>query len=508
MNYLASQTNNIPIVEFQNITKHFAGVKALEDVSLKIKKGEVHCVLGENGAGKSTLVKILTGVHRADSGDIFINGCKVEVGDIRTAQKLNIGTVFQENSLIPHLTVAENIFLTREIKNDIGLIDWNIMFKECVRWGNELGVNIDPRARINKLSVAEQQIIEIVKMFSRDPHIVILDEPTSALSDKEIENLFKIIKRMQKKGVTFIYISHRMEEIKTIGDSGTVLRDGKFITSISDVKKIETEEIISHIVGRPLNEQFPQRNVKIGDVVLEVKNLSVPKLLHNISFKLKKGEVLGFAGLMGSGRTETAKAIFGDLPRSSGKIFINGNKIDIKSPYDAIKNGISLLPENRKEEGLFLEKTVSWNTVFSALPKIKKRCFLDRKKEGRIVEGYRKQLRIKTPTINQFVKYLSGGNQQKVVFAKWLYAESYIYIFDEPTRGIDVGAKSEIYGIINDLVAQGNAVIVISSELPEILGICDRVAVFHEGHIANILGRDQATQESIMYYAIGGSENG
>ena len=494
------------IVEFKNITKIFSGIKVLDDVSLSIKSGEVHCVMGENGAGKSTLMKILTGVYHADAGEILINGKTVNVSDIRAAQALNIGTVFQENSLIPHMTVAENIFLGREKKNKIGFINWNEMCNEAVRWGDELGVQLDPDKKVNKLSVAEQQIVEIVKMFSQDPHIVILDEPTSSLSDKEIDNLFRIVDNMRSKGVTFIYISHRMEEIKQIGDGASILRDGKVITQIEDVKQMEIDEIISYIVGRTLDEQFPQRNVTTGDVLFEARHITVPKLVHNVSFTVKKGEVLGFSGLVGAGRSETAMAVFGGLKRTSGQILIDNQEVKINSPYDAIKNGIGLLPENRKEEGLVLNKSVAWNTMFSSLYKLKKGLLLNGKDEEEIVDTFVKQLQIKTSSITKQVKYLSGGNQQKVVFAKWLSAESKIYIFDEPTRGIDVGAKSEIYSIINSLAEQGNAIIVISSELPEILGVCDRIAVFHEGTVQKILDRKEASQETIMYYALGGHD--
>lgn len=494
-----------PIVEFRNIRKEFPGIVALDNISMKIWPGEVHCLLGENGAGKSTLMKILTGVYHPDAGEIWINGQKVTVGDIHAAQELNIGTVFQENSLIPHLTVAENVFLTREIKNRLGLIDWPKMYSECDRWCRELGVELDPRARVNHLSVAQQQVVEIVKMFSQDPHIVILDEPTSSLSENEIDNLFDIVLRMQKKGITFIYISHRMEEIKRIGNGGTVLRDGKFVAAIEDVKQLEMDEIISMIVGRPLDEKYPKRESHIGDVLMEVEGLTVPRIIENISFQVRRGEVLGFSGLVGSGRTCTAKAIFGSLHCTTGKIHINGRPVRIKSPYDAIRQGIGLLPENRKEEGLVLNQSVAWNTTFASIQRYRKGLFIDRKRENNDVLEYKKRLNIKTPDVEKHVKYLSGGNQQKVVFAKWLCAETDIYIFDEPTRGIDVGAKSEIYSIINMLVAQGNAVIVISSELPEILGICDRVLVFCEGRIAADLDQKDATQEKIMYYAIGGT---
>lgn len=498
--------NNTPIIEFKNITKAFSGNKALDNVSLKVKRGEVHCLLGENGAGKSTLIKILTGVHRADEGSVYIDGEEVTINSIRHARELGIGTVFQENSLIPHLSIAENVFLTREIKTKANLVDYKAMNEETVRWGRELGVELDPQKKVNRLSVAEQQIVEIVKMFSQNPKIVILDEPTSSLSDNEIDNLFEIVQRMKDKGVTFIYISHRMEEIKKIGNGGSVLRDGKFVASIEDVTTMPLDEIISYIVGRPLDQVYPPRNAKIGDVVFEVKNLSVPNTIYDISFEVRSGEVLGFSGLVGAGRTEAAKAVFGALKKSSGQIFINGKEVTIHSPYDAIHHGIGFLTENRKEEGLFLSKSVSWNAVSASLDKIKSNGLLNFRKEKKIVSDYVEALKIKIPGLDKEVKYLSGGNQQKVVFAKWLNAESTVYIFDEPTRGIDVGAKSEIYGIINQLAENGNAVIVISSELPEILGVCDRIAVFHEGRLAKELPREGTTQEKILYYAIGGQD--
>ena len=498
--------NQTSIIEFKNISKAFSGIKALDDVSLSVKRGEVHCLLGENGAGKSTLIKILTGVIHADSGEILINGQPVTIGDIRQARELGIGTVFQENSLIPHLSVAENVFLTRELKKAGGIIDYKAMNEETVRWGRELGVELDPQIKVKRLSVAEQQIVEIVKMFSQNPKIVILDEPTSSLSDHEIDNLFQIVKRMQEKGVTFIYISHRMEEIKEIGNGGSVLRDGKFIASIEDVKNMPLEKIISYIVGRPLDQVYPQRNARIGDIAFEVRGLTVPDTIYDISFSVRKGEVYGFSGLVGAGRTETAKAIFGAMKKSSGTILIDGSEVVIHSPCDAIRSGIGLLTENRKEEGLFLRKSVSWNTVSASLQKIKRHGILNFKIEKETVSRYVKSLKIKIASLDREVKYLSGGNQQKVVFAKWLNAESKVYIFDEPTRGIDVGAKSEIYGIINELAENGNVVIVISSELPEILGVCDRIAVFHEGHLVKTLTREEATQEKIMYYAIGGKE--
>lgn len=497
----------LPIVEFKNISKSYSGIKALNNVSFCIKKGNVHCLLGENGAGKSTLIKILTGVIQADSGEIFFNGEKIQNIDIWQARKKGIGTVFQENSLVPHLSVAENVFLTREVKGKSGLINFRQMEIETVRRGKELGIKLDPKALVKTLPIAEQQIVEIVKMFSQNPQFVILDEPTSCLSGNEIKKLFNIIRTMQKKGVTFIYISHRMEEIKEIGNSGTILRDGKFVIDIEDVKNIDMNEIIAHVVGRPLTQVFPKRNSKVGEILLEVKDLSVSNIIHDINLHVRAGEVLGFSGLVGSGRTETAKAIFGELKKSSGTICIGNEEISISCPCDAIHAGIGLLTENRKEEGLFLEKSVSWNIVSSSVEKIKKHGFLNIKKEAELAQSYVSALNIKLPGIDRAVKYLSGGNQQKVVFAKWLCAGSEIYIFDEPTRGIDVGAKAEVYKLINDLVEKGNAVIVISSELPEVLGVCDRIAVFHEGTIVTTLDSKDATQEKIMYYSMGGHRN-
>lgn len=498
---------NIPIVEFRNISKSFAGTQALDDISFSIKRGTVHCLLGENGAGKSTLIKILTGVVKEDSGQVFFDGEELRHRDIWITQAKGIGTVYQENSLIPHLSIAENVFLSREIRTKSGTIDRKKMEVETLERGKELGIELNPKNLVKNLSIAEQQIVEIVKMFSQNPKFVVLDEPTSSLSDNEISNLFAIIRRMQAKGVTFIYISHRMEEIQEIGDDGSILRDGKYITRIDDVKKTDLNDIITHVVGRPLKQIYPERKAKIEDIVFEVKNLSVPNLIYDVNFFVRKGEVLGFSGLMGSGRTETAKAIFGELKKSSGEIFKNNEQIFINHPSDAIKHGIGLLTENRKEEGLFLSKTLSCNIVTAAIKKIKKYGILNLRKEAELAKKYVDILSIKTSGVDRVVRYLSGGNQQKVVFGKWLCAESDIYIFDEPTRGIDVGSKTEIYKLINTLSEEGNAIIVISSELPEVLGICDRIAVFREGKVVKILDREGTTQEKIMFYAMGGVES-
>ncbi len=499
-----NETNDI-ILEFRHISKTFPGVKALKDISFSIRRGDVHVFLGENGAGKSTLIKILTGVYSADpGGEIYLNGELVHINDILEARKLGIGTVFQENSLIPHLNVAENIFLSREKRTPIGTIDWQKTYSECERMLDELGCgHINSHTRVSKLSVADQQIVEIVKTLSQDPSIIILDEPTSSLSDNEIDNLFNIVTTLKERGVTFIYVSHRMEEIKVIGDRATVLRDGEMIGEVDDCKKADLDKLIEMIAGRALTEQYPERHVEIGDVVLKVEGLEVPDTIYDISFEVHKGEVLGLSGLVGSGRTSTAKAIIGAIPRSKGEIYMNGEKVTINGPREAIENGIGYLPEDRKVEGLVLTKSVRENISMPSLErKFKRGPILNFAKEREETEGYRQRLDIKTPSMNRQTRFLSGGNQQKVVFAKWLCSDAKVYIFDEPTRGIDVGAKNEMYHIINDLVADGAAVIVISSELPEILGICDRIVVLRDGRITGELDRSEATQEKIMSYSI------
>lgn len=503
---MAEKNNNHVLLSFQNISKDFPGVKALNDVSFDVKHGEVHVLLGENGAGKSTLIKILTGVYLPDAGNIVLNGQEIRPSSIQEARALGIGVVFQENSLVPHLTVAENVFLTREKRNKFGAIDWQKTNVECERWIRELGMSINVREMVKNLSVAEQQIVEIVKTLSQNPSLIVLDEPTSALSDKEIDNLFSIIRNLQQKGITFIYISHRMEEIQQIGDTASVLRDGEYVGYISDIRNANMNELIKMIVGRQLNDKFIEHHADLGDVYFEIRNLSVPKTIRSVSFSVRKGEVLGLAGLVGAGRTSTAKAIIGFLHKSSGQILIEGKEVRIRSPKDAIKFGIGYLPEDRKNEGLILTKDVRENITMACLRKYIRRGVINKKREAMDAEKFQDALNIKTPSIFRKTKFLSGGNQQKVVFSKWLCANSQIYIFDEPTRGIDVGSKREIYQIINDLASQGAAIIVISSELPEIIGICNRVIVMCEGRIAGELTHDEMTQEKIMHFAIGGEK--
>ena len=505
---MSQQTGDNALLSFQHISKAFPGVKALSDVSFDIRKGEVHVLLGENGAGKSTLIKMLTGVNIPDEGKIIFNGREIQPKTIQEARALGIGVVFQENSLVPHLTVAENVYLTREFRNRYGAIDWKKTNAECEKQIRELGIELNVYEKVRRLSIAEQQIVEIVKILSQNPQLIVLDEPTSSLSDNEIENLFRIIRDLQKKGITFIYISHRMEEIQEIGDTASVLRDGEYIGYIPDLRHINMDEIIKMIVGRTLDAKFPYNNAKKGDVYFEVKNLSVPRTIYDISFQVRTGEVVGLAGLVGAGRTETAKAIFGVMPGTTGQVFVDGREVHIRSPQDAIRAGISYLPEDRKNEGLVLTKTVRENITMAALRHYIRHGIIQNRMERESAQEYSERLRVKTPDIERQVRFLSGGNQQKVVFAKWLCAQSRIYLFDEPTRGIDVGSKREIYQIINSLAEQGAAVVVISSELPEIIGVCDRIIVLHEGHQMATLTHEEATQERIMYYAIGGTDNG
>lgn len=411
---MASETNGDVLLSFKHISKEFPGVKALDDVSFDVKRAEVHVLLGENGAGKSTLIKMLTGVNIADSGTITLNGRQIRPTNIQEGRALGIGVVFQENSLVPHLTVAENVFLTREFRDRIGAIDWKKTNSECERWIHELGIHINARETVKNLSVAQQQIVEIVKILSQNPSLIVLDEPTSALSEKEIENLFGIIRGLQKRGITFIYISHRMEEIQKIGDSASVLRDGQYIGYVGDLANIDMDEIIKMIVGRKLDDKFPKSDAKKGGVYFEVKNLTVPKTIYDISLDVRKGEILGLAGLVGAGRTSTAKAIIGVLPKSSGQIFIDGREVFIHNPQEAIKAGIGYLPEDRKNEGLVLTKSVRENITMASLRNYIRRGIIRRKMESEDAEKYREKLRIKMPHIERMVKFLSAAISRRL----------------------------------------------------------------------------------------------
>ncbi len=492
------------MLKMNNISKSFPGVNALHDVSIEVHKGEVLALLGENGAGKSTLMKILSGVYAKDEGEIFIEGEKVLIRDVKQAENLGVAIIHQELSVLQNLTVSENLFLGNEkFSSFTRRINKRAMRERTVNFLEQIGSKVDPDDLVRDINVGDMQLLEIVKAISKNSRIIVMDEPTTALTEVETKNLFRVIKKLKEKGIAIIYISHRMDEIYEICDRVTVLRDGKLVGS-SKVSDISREQLITMMVGRKLEEQFPFEKTKDKKISLEVKNLEVKDLLKNISFKAMSGEVLGFAGLMGAGRTELAKAVIGEIKKDSGEIFLEGKKILIKNPKDAISRGICYLSEDRKKEGLVLGLSVRENITLPSLKKFERDIArVSKRKEKNEVEEYIRMLSIKTPGAEQKVKNLSGGNQQKVIIAKWLMTSPKVLIIDEPTKGIDVGAKKEIYLLINKLKAEGKAIIMISSDMPELLGICDRIIVMHQGEIKGELQREEATQESIMNLAIG-----
>jgi ribose transport system ATP-binding protein len=478
----------------------FPAVLALDQVHFDLKSGEVHALIGENGAGKSTLMKILCGVYKMKSGSVEYKGQKIEIDSVQRAQDLGISIIYQELNLVPYLSVAENIFIGRQPIKNIG-IDWNKMYAETQRIIDDLHVAISPRAIVKTLSVAQQQMVEVAKATSRNVEVLIMDEPTSALTRKEIDELFRLIDRLQKKGVGIIYISHRLEELNEVGDRATVLRDGKYVDTLSFEKGVDLDHLIRLMVGRDIKEKFPKEIVEIGEEALRVENISTRALLKNCSFSVRKGEILGVAGLLGAGRTELMRAITGVDRRQSGDIYIRGKKIQINKVQDAVDHRIGFLTEDRKGQGLIPAFSVTYNITLTCFEKFLKLGKLNLKKESQLSQQMVNVLQIKTPSLSQKVRLLSGGNQQKVVLAKWLLKECDIIIFDEPTRGIDVGAKFEIYKLIIDLARNGVAIIMVSSELPEILGMSDRIMVMSRGQIAGELTREEADQVKILQYA-------
>ena len=489
------------LLEMKGISKRFRGVQALNGVNFDLREGEVHALVGENGAGKSTLMKVLTGIHQPDAGEIFYLGKPYAVKNIGESQALGISMVHQELNMMNDLTVAQNIFIGREMRSGFIIKD-NDMVKETRAIFDHIGIDIDPKIKLGRLTVGKQQMVEIAKAVSRDCKVLILDEPTAALTQTEIDELFRIMADLKSKGIGMIYISHRMDEIKTISDRITVMRDGEYVGTV-DTDSVTKDEIINMMIGRVVYED-PKTHSEVpedAEIVLEVKNLTSGNLFKNVSFKLRKGEVLGFSGLMGAGRTEVARAIFGADPIDSGEIYVNGKPVSIKSPKDAVNLGIGYLSEDRKRYGLMLDKSVAENTALASLDKyIKFGIINDRKiKEEAQIENAK--LKTKTPSMEQALKNLSGGNQQKVIIARWLIKNSDILIFDEPTRGIDVGAKSEIYTLMNELARSGKSIIMISSELVEILRMSDRVLVMCEGKKTGELDISEANQEKIMQLA-------
>ncbi|MEJ7576775.1 MAG: sugar ABC transporter ATP-binding protein [Pyrinomonadaceae bacterium] len=490
-----------PVLEMRHIRKTFPGVVALDDVGFDLRRGEVHILIGENGAGKSTLMKILSGAYQKSAGQIFLDGAEVEIKNPKHAQTLGVGIIYQEFNLIPHLSVGENIFLGREPERLPGVIDQRAIFQEASRVLGSLGVKLDPHRLVKELKVADQQMVEVAKALSLDARILIMDEPTAALTEHEIKELFTTIRRLKETGVAIVYISHRMEELFEIGDRVTVLRDGRSVGTY-DVRGMSKSELIRLMVNRELTELFPKERATKGAEVLRVEGLSTKGGLKNISFSLHKGEVLGFAGLLGAGRTELARAIFGLDKITSGTIYINGAPQRINSPRTAINSGIGFLTEDRKSQGLVLPLSVKENLCLASVDKFSSWGMMDTGKEQRAAGQYVKDLRIRTPGLDQKVVFLSGGNQQKVVLSKWLCCQSEVFIFDEPTRGVDVGAKAEIYQLMNRLTANGVAIIMISSEMLEVLGMSDRIMVMRGGEITGEFSAAEATQERILQCAL------
>lgn len=488
------------ILVMKNIHKKFPGVYALKGINLDVKHGEVHALLGENGAGKSTLMKILGGIYTKNEGTICINGKETNIDGVHSSQRNGISIIHQELCLAPNMTVSENIFLGREKLSKFRFIEFNKMKEKAQKILDSLGLKIKADELVGNLSLGEQQMVEIAKALSVDAQLIVMDEPTAAISKQEVEMLFKTIEDLKKKNIAVIYISHRMDELFRITDRITVMRDGEYVGT-KETANTTQDELVSMMVGRELKDLYKRSNHKLGETVLEVRNLNTTGVLNNINFTLKKGEILGISGIVGAGRTELARAIFGVDKISSGEIIVDGKQVKISKPIDAMSEGIALVPEDRKKQGLVLNKSVGYNITLPVLGQFIKGISINKNKENEIIDNYIKKLRIKTPSKDQITKNLSGGNQQKIVIAKWLATSPKVLILDEPTRGIDIGAKSEIYAIMSDLAKQGVAIIMISSELPEIVNMSDRVLVMANGAItANLLKKD-INQEKIMYHA-------
>jgi len=489
------------ILKMQDIQKYFFGVHALNGVNFELRSGEVHALMGENGAGKSTLIKVLCGIYKRDGGTVEYFGKQVEFHTIAESQAAGISVVHQELNMMNHLTVAQNIYIGREPKKGM-MIDDGKMVSDSLALFKKIGVSIDPTVKLGELTVGKQQMVEIAKAISRDCKLLVLDEPTAALTQPEVEELFKIMRELKEKGIGMIYISHRMDEINRISDRVTVMRDGEYVGTVNTAETTK-DDIVRMMVGRVIMGDKKEKSNVPDDapVVLEVRNMNAGKEVKNVSFKLRKGEILGFAGLMGAGRTEVARALYGADQRQTGEILINGKVVHITTPEQAVKNGICYLSEDRKRYGLMLGKSITENTAIASVDNFIVNGWISDKKMEKASAENNALLRTKTPSMSQLLKNLSGGNQQKVIIARWLMKNSDIFIFDEPTRGIDVGAKSEMYALMENLVSQGKSVIMISSELAEIQRLSDRVIVMCEGRITAELDIADATQEEIMKYA-------
>ncbi|MBS3787798.1 sugar ABC transporter ATP-binding protein [Candidatus Bipolaricaulota bacterium] len=490
-------------LELRDIDKSFPGVHAVDHVNIEVGRAEVHMLLGENGAGKSTLMKILSGAQQADSGTIIYNGRKINVPTPKRALELGIGMVYQELSLVPTLTVAENIVLGSDIaKNRLGVLDWDSIDRRANEALETLGVNFDTSKKVEELGLGKQQLVEIAKIISHEADLIILDEPTSALTEAEQEKLFNTINRLKKQDVSFIYITHKMEEVFELGDRITVLRNGKSINTLPAAEADE-DQLVKMMVGRRLENQYPKEEIEPKETILEVKDLTTKKL-KGISFSLRRGEILGLGGLLGAGRSELLEAIFGLREVKSGSILLDGKPLNLRSPVDAVKNNIALLTKDR-HNGLVETLQVDENITMADIEEISNSGWLRLTEEEKIAEKFIKELEIATPSLDQHVKFLSGGNQQKVVLAKWLASNADVFLLHEPTRGIDVGTKVEVYNLMNDLAAEGKGIILVSSELPELLSMSDRILVLREGKIVSEHDRDDVTQEEIVANAAGAS---
>ncbi|KPJ88136.1 MAG: D-ribose transporter ATP-binding protein [Spirochaetes bacterium DG_61] len=490
------------ILSVRNVTKSYPGVRALDEVSIDFRRGEVHAIVGENGAGKSTLIKVLTGAIQPDSGEIELEGVVHSSFTPHEALfDLGIAAIYQEFNLVPDLSVAENVFFGKEITRGM-FINMKKMCSEAEKILDRLGMKINPRTLVKDLSIAYQQIVEISKAVSRNVRLLIMDEPSAPLSTNEVDHMFDLVRTLKRQGVTVIYISHRLAEAFEIADRITVLRDGKYIRTLN-ARETNRQELISLMVGRTLGETYPEKRFKSEEVALEVRGLYTEKFLKNISFKLHRGEILGFGGLVGAGRTELARAIFGADPIEAGKIYVEGRQVRIHNTSTAIEKGIGLIPEDRKQHGILAEMTVKENISYSALRNLNHFGIIMGKEEERIALNFKEKLSIKTPDLERKAKNLSGGNQQKVVLSKWLATQCKVLLFDEPTRGIDVGAKQEIYELIKQLAEEGTGIIFISSELPELLGMCDRILIMRKGEIAGTFMKGEATQDAILDLASG-----
>ena len=491
-------------IEMRGIDKSFGSNQVLKQAGFTLESGEVHALMGENGAGKSTLMKILTGVYTKDAGTVLVDGKEVNYKNPQEAEKAGIVFIYQELNVMFDLTVEENLFMGKEIHGKFGICDKKAMQKKAQEALNTLGVNISPKTVMSELSVGQQQMVEICKALMADAKVIIMDEPTAALTQSETVALFKVIESLRKKGVSMVYISHRMEEIFELCDRITVLRDGSYI-GVKNIPETNMNEIVKMMIGREIGERYPSRDVKIGKEVLKVKGLTRKGTFHDVSFSVRAGEVLGVSGLMGAGRTEIMQAIFGNLSYESGTIEIDGKEVKISNPRQAMEHGIGFITEDRKTEGLMLDKSIRENISLCNLGRISKSFVVSKEAEKDMVEEAIKELHIKCFGPFHECNNLSGGNQQKVVLAKWILTNPKILILDEPTRGVDIGAKKEIYSIINKLAAQGVAIVMVSSELPEVLGMSDNIMVVREGEVRGIISYEEANQERVMTLATGGT---